>query len=315
MMGSVTLFVPIITNYILQGGGDTFLPMFTLIIGAVINIGLDPLLIYGIGPFPEMGVAGAAIATVTARGISGLYIVLILLRGKHQVKLRLRELRLSKTIVKELYRVGVPGMVMQLLASVMIAGVNRIVVAYNVLAIAVVGIFFRLQSFIFMPIFGSNHGYIPIVGYNYGHKNPQRMKEAMKVGFLIGFGFSFLGFMLFFFFPRTLVRMFNSDPELIRLGADALRRIGISFPLIGPTIVGITTFQATGRGLPSLVVSILRQLVLLLPIMFILGNLYGLPTLWLAFPISTGVAVILLIVWLRTLLKKVFREMEVQGAE
>ena len=309
MVGSGAMFVPMITNNILRGEGNTFLPMLTLIIGAVINIGLDPLLIYGIGPFPEMGVAGAALATVIARALSGVFILLILFKGDHQVKLKRRDLKLSFKLLGELYRVGFPAMAMQLLASVMIAGMNKIVVQYNVLAVAVVGVFFRLQSFILMPIFGLNQGYIPIVGYNYGHNMPGRMKQAIKIGMVIGFGFSFLGFVLFQFFPSSLFMLFNDDPELIELGADALRRISIAFPLIGPAIVGIATFQAVGRGLPSLIISVLRQIVLLLPLMYILGKLYGLPTLWISFPISVAVSVVLLGFWLRQVLKDVFAHM------
>ena len=314
MMGSGAMFVPMITNNILRGEGNTFVPMLTMIIGAVINIGIDPLLIYGIGPFPEMGVAGAALATVIARAVSGVFILLVLFKGDHKVKLRIRELRLSFRLLGELYRVGVPAMIMQLLASVMIAGMNKIVVNYNVLAVAVVGVFFRLQSFILMPIFGLSQGYIPIVGYNFGQKNPDRMKKAMKIGAFVGFGFSFIGFVLFQFFPKSLFMLFNDDPELIGLGVAALRRISIAFPFIGPAIVGITTFQAVGRGLPSLIVSVLRQIVFLLPVMYLLGKIYGLPTLWLAFPISVLASVVLLGFWIRKVLKQVFEAVKQESA-
>jgi putative MATE family efflux protein len=310
MLGSVTMFVPIITNNILRGEGNTFVPMITLMVGALINIGLDPFLIYGLGPFPEMGVAGAATATVIARALSGLFIVLVLLLGKHTVKFQFRFFRFSPKILGDIYRVGVPAMFMQLLASVMIAGMNRIVVEYNTLAVAVVGVFFRLQSFILMPIFGLNQGFIPIVGYNYGHRNPERMRGVIKTAMLIGFGFSMFGFLLFVLIPGLLVSMFNSDPELIRMGAAALRRIGIAFPIIGPAIVGIAVFQAVGKGLPSLVLTTLRQIVILLPLMYLLGRRWGLPTLWLSFPVAAGVSVALLFVWLRSTLKTIFSRLE-----
>ncbi len=178
------------------------------IIGAVINIGIDPLLIYGIGPFPELGVAGAAYATVFARLASGIFIVIVLLQGDHQIKLRLKDFKYNGQIIKEVYKVGFPAMLMQLLASFMIAGMNKIVVTFNVTAVAVVGVFFRLQPFILMPVFGLGQGYIPIVGYNFGHKNPERMKKAILYGMIIGEVFTIFGFLLFQIIPRPLMLMY-----------------------------------------------------------------------------------------------------------
>lgn len=309
MIGSGAMFIPMITNNILRGEGNTFLPMLTLIIGAVINIGLDPLLIYGLGPFPKLGVAGAAYATVFSRLVSGIFIVIVLLKGDHQIKLRLKDFKFNGQIIGDVYRVGFPAMVMQLLASFMIAGMNKIVVAFNVTAVAVVGVFFRLQSFILMPVFGLGQGYIPIVGYNFGHRNPERMKKAIRTGLIIGEFFTLLGFLLFQIIPRPLMLMFNKDPELVKMGVEALRRISIAYPLVGAAIVGSTTFQAIGKGFPSLVLSVLRQLILFLPLMYIIGRVWGMPALWLAFPISAAVTVVLLYFWLRSTLGKVLRQL------
>ncbi len=310
MIGSGAMFIPMITNNILRGEGNTFLPMLTLIIGAVINIGIDPLLIYGIGPFPELGVAGAAYATVFSRFVSGIFIVLVLLKGDHQIKLRLKDFKYSGQIIKEVYKVGFPAMLMQLLASFMIAGMNKIVVTFNVTAVAVVGVFFRLQSFILMPVFGLGQGYIPIVGYNFGHRNPGRMKKTILYGMIIGEVFTICGFLLFQFIPRSLMLMFNKDPELVRMGVEALRRISIAYPLVGAAIVGSTTFQAVGKGFPSLVLSVLRQLILFLPLMYVIGQIWGLPALWLAFPLSAAVTVIVMYFWLREAFKNIFTALE-----
>lgn len=315
IVGSIALFFPMITNNILRGEGNTFLPMITLVIGAVLNIILDPFLIFGIGPFPRMEVEGAALATVIARLISGVYIALILLKGQNQITLRFAKFKPDFTLLKEVYRVGFPAMMMQLLASVMLAGINRIVVGYSAVALAVAGIFFRLQSFVLMPIFGLNQGYIPLVGYNYGHGNPKRMKHAIKVGLSIGAGFGFLGFLLFFLFPGQLIRMFNQDPELLALGKTALRTISFAFLAAGPAIVSSATFQALGKGFPSLVLGFIRQFIFLIPLMWFFGKIGGLDLLWTAIPIANAVSLVLAALWLSLTLRRVLSRMEQGPAE
>lgn len=311
MIGSVAMFFPMISNNILRGEGNTFVPMLTMLIGAIINIVLDPFLIFGIGFFPALGVEGAAYATVFSRIISGTFIGYILLfSNRNQLTLNIRDFQFDPKVLGAIYQVGLPAMIMQLLASVMIGGVNKIVAEYSITAIAVVGIYFRLQSFVFMPVFGLNQGYIPIMGYNYGHGQSERMKETFKYGLLISFLFTSGGFLLFQIFPKPLISLFNNDPELIRIGTTALRRISLAFPIIGPAILGSTTFQAIGKGMPSLILSILRQLVLLLPIMLILGKLYGLSALWFAFPLSELVSGVLMVFWLTKALRHVFARME-----
>ncbi|TDX48415.1 MATE family efflux transporter [Orenia marismortui] len=310
LVGSLALFFPIVANNILRGEGNTLMPMLTMLIGAIINIILDPFLIFGIGIFPKLGVAGAAYATVFARIISGIFIAFILFSDKNQVKLKLEEFKFDFEILKGIYQVGLPAMVMQLLASFMIAVVNIIVGGYNATAIAVVGIYFRLQSFVFMPVFGLNQGYMPIVGYNYGHNKPDRMKRTMKYGFLIALIFTTAGFIVFQIFPEELIRLFNKDQKLIEIGVIALKRISLAFPIIGPAIIGSSTFQALGKGLPSLILSFLRQMILLLPIMYLLGIFFGLDVLWFAFPIAEFIGLILLAFWLSKTLKDVFTAMK-----
>lgn len=308
--GSIAMFFPMISNNILRGEGNTFLPMITLLIGAVINIILDPFLIFGIGPFPRMEVEGAGLATVIARLISGVYIGIILFRGKNQITLRFSRFRLDFALLGEVYRVGFPAMMMQLLASVMLAGINRIVVSYSAAALAVAGIFFRIQSFVLMPIFGLNQGYIPIVGYNYGHGNKKRMKQAVKTGLLLGFAFALAGFFLFFLFPGALIRMFNDDPELLSIGKNALRTISFAFLAAGPAIVSSATFQALGRGFPSLVIGFFRQFIILIPLMYYLGKVGGLDLLWTAIPIANALSFMAAALWLSWTLQGIYRRME-----
>lgn len=309
LIGSTALFIPMIANNILRGEGNTFIPMITMLIGSILNIILDPLLIFGYGFFPELGIEGAALATVLSRIISGSFILIILLKGNHQVKLNLRKFQFDGSIVQGIYAVGFPAMTMQILGSIMIAGFNAILAGYSATAIAALGIYFRLQSFVFMPVFGLNQGFIPIMGYNFGHNNPHRMKQTMKYGFIIAFVFTFLGFLLFQIFPEQLVKMFSDSPELLSTGIDALKTISLAFPIIGPAIIGSTTFQAIGKGLPSLMLSFSRQIILLLPLGFILAKIDGLQLIWYAFPISEIIAAIFMVIWLRKTLKIVFTQM------
>ena len=309
LLGSLAMFFPLIASDVLRGEGNTFIPMLTLILGAVINIIIDPFLIFGIGFFPELGVAGAAYATVFSRFISGLFIAWILFKGDNQVKIRFEKFKFDFGIIIDVYKVGLPAMVMQFLASFMIFGVNRIVGSFDVLAIAVMGIYFRLQSFVFMPVFGLCQGFMPIVGYNFGHQKPARMKKTIKFGTLIAFAFTTSGFIIFQAFPRQLISLFNNDPELIEIGVTALTRLSLAFPIIGPAIIGSTTFQAIGKGLPSLIISFSRQIVLLLPIMYLLGRFYGLDALWYAFPLAEVLVFGVMVFWLKDTLEKAWENM------
>ena len=309
-MGSIALFFPMISNNILRGEGNTFTPMVVMIIGAVINIILDPLLIFGIWIFPQLGIEGAAVATVIARLLSGVFLVFMLFSDKNELKLNFNTFNFDLNVITEIYRVGFPAMIMQFLASFMLAGMNKILASFTTTALAAAGIYFRLQSFIFMPVFGLNQGFMPIVGYNYGHNNPKRMLKTIKVAGLVGFAFTMVGFILFQTIPEQLVSLFNNDPELIRIGSNALKKISIAFPIIGPAIIISTTFQALGKGLPSLFFSFLRQIIILLPLMYLLGQWYGLNNLWYAFPISEVVSIIPAAIWLKFTLDKVLNEME-----
>jgi putative MATE family efflux protein len=309
MLGSVAMFIPMLFNGILRGEGNTFIPMLTMMIGAALNILLDPLLIFGLWIFPEMGVKGAALATVLSRVFSGTFVILILFSDKNEVKINPRSFRLRPNILGEIYKVGLPVTAMQLLGSVMLAGANMILGSFGTVAIAVFGIFFRLQSFIFMPVFGLGQGVMPLIGYNYGSGNPERMKETARLGIVTAFVFTLIGFFIFQLLPRQLITMFNNDPELLRIGVQALRRISLSFFFVGPTVMSANIFQALGRGAPSLLVGFLRAIVLLLPAMYLLGRFFGLSALWYAFPVAEFFTFLITIGWLLHALKSIFKGM------
>jgi len=304
LIGSLALFIPMVGNNILRGEGNTFLPMVTMLIGSIINIILDPFLIFGLWFFPKLGVGGAALATVLARLISGAFLLFILFSNKNELKINVKHLNFNSSILKAVYSVGLPAMLMQLLASVMIAGINKLILApVSTTAIAVAGVYFRLQSFVFMPVFGLNQGYMPVVGYNYGHQNPLRMKKTIKLAFLTATGFTTAGFLLFQIFPTQLIMMFNTNPELVTMGTTALKRISLAFPIIGPSIIIASTFQALGRGLPSLILSVTRQLVFLLPLMYLFSIYSSLDNVWYAIPIAETMGAILGAFWLTSYLK------------
>ena len=313
LLGSITIYVPIIFNNILRGEGNTFTPMLTMMIGAITNIILDPFLIFGIGFFPKLGIEGAAYATLFGRGLAGIFIIYIVLYGDNEVTLELSKFNLDFSILKDIYQVGLPAMLMRALASVMLAGMNRIVGYYDTTAIAVVGIYFRMQSIIILPIFGLSQGFMPLVGYNYGHGNPKRMKKTIAFGSLLAFTFAIIGFTVFQIFPTQLITLFNKDPELIKIGSNALKKISFAYLIMGFNIIGSTTFQALGRGLPSLFISALRQIIILLPVMYFLGQLNGLESLWFAFPIAETVSFSLLIFWLLNTIKKAVAKMKQQS--
>ena len=186
LVGATAMYIPMIANSILRGEGNTFIPMITMLIGSIMNIILDPLFIFGYGIFPRMGIEGAAVATVLSRIISGSFIVYMLFKGSNQVKVSFKRFKFDFSVIKDIYQVGFPAVLMQVLASVMVGGLNKILDGYSSTAIAAMGIYFRLQSFVFMPVFGLNQGYLPIV-YNFGYNNSKRVKEVMKAGFLTGF--------------------------------------------------------------------------------------------------------------------------------
>jgi putative MATE family efflux protein len=303
LVGSMAIFIPATFNYILRGEGNTFFPMLTMVIGAVLNMILDPLLIFGIGFFPKLGVAGAAYATVFSRIIGGIFIIFILFSDKNELTLKLKDFKFDFQIIKEIYQVGLPAMLNRLLFSTAMVFINLILGAFNSTAIAVMGIIFRMQSFFLMMVFGLNQGYLPIVGYNYGHNNPARMKKTILLGNATSLFFGLIGFTIFQLFPEVMLRLFNSDPKLLEIGVPALKRVSISYFFMVLNITGVSTFQAIGKGMPSLVITFLRQAIFLVPGMYILGQLFGLEATWFSFPLAESISFVIMITWLIYILK------------
>ncbi|MDO4270879.1 MAG: MATE family efflux transporter [Eubacteriales bacterium] len=289
---SFFVIISMMCEKIQQSTGNMIIPMAQGLTGAVINIILDPLLIFGIGPFPCMGVRGAAIATVIGQ-IAGMLIGLwgVFIHQKI-LQVKMHEFKWRAQTVKDIYRVGLPGIVMQSVVSVMTAGLNGILIGFSQIAVNVLGIYFKLQTFIFMPVFGLNQGALPVMGYNYGAQNKKRLLSAYKITLAAAVAIMVIGLIVFQLFPQAMLMLFvdrtdvASMQEMLETGVPALRIISLSFLGAAFGIINSTAFQATGRGMASLIVSVCRQLVIILPAAWALGYFFGLNAIWYAFPVA-----------------------------
>ena len=287
---SFGLFGAVTMERLLQATGRTFYTMIAQAAGALTNIILDPLLIFGIGPFPRMEVAGAAAATVAGQILSCCISAFFCLTRNPEVKISFKGFRPHGQTIREIYSVGLPSIVMQSIGSVMVFGMNQILIAFTDTATAVFGVYFKLQSFFFMPVFGLNNGMVPIVAYNYGARKPERIIKTIRLSVIYATTLMIVGCIVFHVVPEQLLAMFQSEQEaggdLISIGVPALRTISLSWLLAGFCIVSSSVFQAMNHGVFSLIVSLVRQLVLLLPASFLLSRAFGLEAVWLAFPIA-----------------------------
>lgn len=283
---SLFLLIQINTEKVLQATGNMVLPMIAALTGATINIILNPILIFGLFGAPRLGVAGSATASVIGQFIGMSIVLFFVLTKSHEVKISLKGFRVDLKTLKNIYSVGFPAIIMQSIGSVMLVGFNAILISFSDAAVAVLGIYFRLQSIIFMPVFGLSQGSMPIFGYNYGARNKQRLIQAFKIALKTAICIMAAGLLLFQLFPVPLLKMFNATPEMIHIGVAALRMISTCFIFAAIGIISSTMFQATGHGTLSLYVSLLRQIILILPLAWILAKFAGVYYVWLAFPMA-----------------------------
>ena len=296
---SVGLFCQFCFERLLQSTGRTVLAMVTQMVGAVTNIVLDPVFIFGLFGLPRLGVAGAAVATVLGQFIGALLAVILNLKYNPEIHLRLRFIRPNRYVVKEIYRVGVPSIVMQSIGSVMTFGMNKILFVFTPTATAVFGAYFKIQSFIFMPVFGLNNGMLPIISYNYGAARIDRVKRTVKLSICTAVCIMTVGFAIFQLAPATLLALFDASAEMTAIGVPALRVISISFLLAGFCIISGSVCQAVGNPMYSMVVSVCRQLVVLLPAAWLLAQTDRLELVWWSFPIAEIASVTLSAIFLR----------------
>ncbi|MBO5153271.1 MAG: MATE family efflux transporter [Eubacterium sp.] len=307
MVASFGLYAQFIFERLLQSTGRTFFSMVSQMTGAIINIILDPILIFGYFGLPRMGVAGAAVATVMGQIVGGIIALVCNLKRNDDLTLSFKGFRPDGNIIGTIYKVGFPSIIMQSIGSVMTYGMNLILVGLSSTAAAVFGVYFKLQSFFFMPVFGLNNGIIPIVAFNYGARKKHRMIRTIKWGMLIAFCFLMMGFVVFETIPGKLLLLFDASENMLGIGVPALRIIAVHFLIAWFCIVAGAVFQAVGNGMYSLYVSVARQLVVLLPAAYILAKIGGLDLIWWSFPIAELMSCLISTICLILTYKKVIK--------
>ena len=307
MVLSVGCFGQVLLSRLLQSTGKTFYSMVIQLVGAGLNIVLDPIMIFGLLGCPAMGVAGAALATVispVAGTILGLYYNL---RKNPEIRFAWTYLRPSKPVIARIYGVGIPSILLQTVSSLLIFGLNQILVVFSETATAVYGVYFKLQGFAFLPIIGMNNGMVPIIAYNYGARKPDRIMETIKLAIRYATLIMVVAVVLFQIFPAQLLGIFQASPEMLAIGVPALRILSLCFLIGGFTIVASSVFQALGKGLLSMSISVFRQLILVLPLAYALSLTGELNMVWWSFPIAEVLAGLLALYYLRRAHRRVIQ--------
>ena len=286
MIFSFGIFTQVFFERLLTSTGRTIFSMTSQLSGAVTNIILDPILIFGMFGAPKMGVTGAAVATVIGQCVAGLVAGTCNHKFNHEVRFQFKGFKPDFKIIGTIYAVGIPSIIMQSIGSVMTYCMNRILIEFSSTATAVFGVYFKLQSFFFMPVFGLNNGITPIIAYNYGARQRKRMVKTIKVSLATAFCLTFIGFVLFESIPQALLGLFNASDDMLKIGVPALRTIGVHYLIAWFCIIAGTVFQALGKAVFSMVVSIMRQLVVLVPAAYLLAKFGGLHMVWWSFPIA-----------------------------
>ena len=310
---SFGIFGQIMFERLMQATGRTFYTLITQGVGAVVNIVLDPIFIFGYFGVPRLEAKGAAVATVIGQIVAFILAVLLNKFKNPDVKLKLLKFRPDIKMIGKIYAIGVPSIIMVAIGSVMTYSLNRILISFTETAAAVFGVYFKLQSFVFMPIFGLNNGVIPIVAYNYGAKKRSRVLKTIKVALVFAVSFMMVGLALMQLIPKELLSIFNASDEMLEIGVTALRTISLSFIAAGFSIVMSSTFQAFGKGVYSMLISIARQIIALIPAAFLLSKTGVLANIWWAFPIAEVMSVAVAAVLFIVLYKKIIKNIPLNG--
>jgi len=300
----LTLVFQVTFERLLQSTGLTFYSMISQTTGAIINIILDPIMIFGLLGFPALGTRGAALATVIGQCCSATVGLISNLKINKEIKFDVKYLKPDLACIRQIYAVGLPSILMQSLGSVMNFSVSKILIGFSSTAAAVFGVYFKLQSFIFMPVFGLNNGVVPIIAYNYGARKPERIKETFKLAVFYAMSIMAVGFLIFELMPAQLLSLFNASEHMTEIGVHGLRVLAIPFIIAGYCIMCSSVFQALGHGVLSLWVSLVRQIVVLIPSAFILARVAGLDGVWFSFPIAEVASAIMSILFIRQIMKK-----------
>lgn len=301
---SFGVFVEITFERFLQATGRTVYSMITQLTGAITNIVLDPILIFGLLGFPKLGIAGAAWATVIGQCVGAVVAVMLNHFKNPEVHLRLRHIRPNGRLMGEITAISIPSIIMSCISSLTCFVMNMILIAYSSTAVAVFGVYFKLQSFVFMPVFGLNNGMVPIIAYNYGAQKPERIHKTIRLGMVYAVAIMVVGLLVFQLIPKELLLMFDASDAMLEIGAPALRIMSLAFVFAGIGIVSGSSCQAFGYSVYSMLISIARQIVVLIPAAYLLSLTGVLRSIWFAFPIAEIFSLILSLFFLRTTLKK-----------
>lgn len=301
---SFGVFVEITFERFLQATGRTVYSMITQLTGAITNIVLDPILIFGLLGFPKLGIAGAAWATVIGQCVGAVVAVMLNHFKNPEVHLRLRHIRPNGRLMGEITAISIPSIIMSCISSLTCFVMNMILITYSSTAVAVFGVYFKLQSFVFMPVFGLNNGMVPIIAYNYGAQKPERIHKTIRLGMVYAVAIMVVGLLVFQLIPKELLRMFDASDAMLEIGAPALRIMSLAFVFAGIGIVSGSSCQAFGYSVYSMLISIARQIVVLIPAAYLLSLTGVLRSIWFAFPIAEIFSLILSLFFLRTTLKK-----------
>ena len=302
-VASIGIFLQITFERLMQSTGKTIFNMITQGTGAIINIILDPILIFGLFGFPKMGVTGAAVATVVGQIVAAGLGIFFNQKYNKEIHVTLKGFKPCKETIGEIYKIGVPSIIMQSIGSITTFGMNKILLMFTSTAATVFGVYFKLQSFIFMPVFGLTNGMIPIVAFNYGARNKKRIYQTIKLSIGIAVGIMLIGLLIFQTMPKTLLGLFEASEHMLAIGVPALRIISLSFVFAGFCIVISSVFQALGNGMYSLIMSAARQIVVILPVAYIFAKTIGLGAVWFSYPIAEIVSVAICVVLLIRILK------------
>lgn len=307
------VFVQVVTERMLQATGRAFYSMIIQLSGAVVNIILDPVFIFGWFGVPEMGIKGAAIATVIGQCSAAVIGLVINIFKNKEIRLEIKNFIPRKKPIFEMLAIGIPSVLMQAIGSVMTFTMNMILISFSNVALNVFGVYFKLQSFVFMPVFGLNSGLVPIVSYNFGARRRDRVFSSMRLAIFAAVGYMLLGFLAFQLLPETLLGIFNASSEMLEIGSVALRIISISFIFAGFSMVCSSTCQALGKSIYSLIISVARQLGVLLPAAYLLSLSRNISLVWLAFPIAEAVCLALCVFFLFRVMRRVFPKEDADG--
>ena len=302
---SMGIFAQLMFERMLQATGKTIYSMYTQLIGAIINLILDPILIFGLFGVPAMGITGAAAATVIGQLAAGVAAIWFNHVKNPEVEIKLKGFRPDKAVISQIYKIAVPSIIMQSIGSLTTFAMNNILLMFSSTAATVFGVYFKLQSFFFMPIFGLNSGLVPVLAYNYGARRKDRIQEALRFALILAVSVMSTGFVIFESIPTQLLGLFNASPEMLRIGVPALRIIAVNFPVAAVCIILGSTFQAFARSIYSLIVSLSRQLIVLIPAAWLLSRLGEVTYIWFAFPIAEAISLVISLLLYRKIRREI----------